>query len=203
MSACGPGRPRATGPETPDQLVLSPAGAFASAGEAATFAFSAAVAVAFSSPAGLAFVAVVGAVADFGAAGAPAFGGADSAGLAAVPDFGFAAVPAFLADEVGLEAARGFAGADAVPAAGFAAVAAFGADAVPAAGFAAVGFDAVPAFGFAAVAVVVFAFGLRVLDPASRARCVRVVVRAGVPVLVPPARGVGAGLSAVVSGSWS
>ena len=72
MSACGPGRPRATGPETPDQLVLSPAAALASAGEAATFAFSAAAAVAFSSPAGSA--AFVGAVADFGAAGAPAFG---------------------------------------------------------------------------------------------------------------------------------
>ena len=81
----------------------------------------------------------------------------------------------------------------------FAAVPAFGFDAV--AGFAAVGLDAVPAFGFAAV--VVFAFGLRALEPASRARCVRVAVGAGVPVLVPPARGVGAGLSTVVSGSWS
>ena len=151
---------------------------------------------------------VVGFAANSAAAACPAVVdaravvGFDAGALAAaaVPDCAFAAVPAGLAAEVGLDAARGL---ETVPAFGaeavarFAAVPALGFDAV--AGFAAVALDAVPAFGF--VAVVVFAFGLRALEPASRARCVRDAVGAGVPVLVPPARGVGAGLSTVVSGS--
>jgi hypothetical protein len=256
--------------------------------EAASFAFSAEAAVAFSSPDGF------GAVADFGAAGAPALGASDAAVgcgagdfaaavvpdfgfsaagvLAAVPAFGFAVVPdfdaaGFDADAVPAEAddfdddaeaddfvpaeavvfdadavpadadgfdadavppdADGF-DADAVPADadadfvafevfGFAALPAFGfavadfAD-VPAFGFAAVvGFEAalpvVPGFGFAAVAdfgaPLLPAFGvlgLRVVVPAARVRAVRVAVGAGVPVLVPPARGAGAEVSAVVPG---
>jgi hypothetical protein len=208
MSACDPGRPRSTGPETLGQLVLSPTVALAPAGEAASFAFSAAAAVAFSAPAGLGFAAVVGAVADFGAAGAPAFGGAavalvgfDAGALDSIVGIDAGSVAADVAAAVGFDA--GAFAAAAVPDCGFAAVPAFGFDVV--AGFAAAGFDAVPAFGFAAVAAVDFAFGLRALEPASRARCVRVVVGAEAPVLVPPARGVGAGLSVVVSGlsSWS
>ena len=102
--------------------------------------------------------------------------GFDAAGLAALVGFD---APAF--------AAAG------VPDFAFAAVAGFLR--------AVVALEAVPAFGFAVV--VDFAFGLRVVEPASRARCVRVVPAAEAPVLVPPARGVGAGVSVVVSGSLS
>ena len=92
----------------------------------------------------------------------------------------------------------------AVPAFGFAAVAgeaAAGLDAVPAFGFAAFGFAAVAVADFGASFAPAFGVGLRAVVPAARVRSVRVVLEAGVPVLVPPARGAGAGVSAVVSGS--
>ena len=200
--------------------------------EAASLAFSAAAAVAFSSPAGLGGVEAVGAVADFGAAGVPAFG-APALGCG-VAGFGFAVVGFFAG--AGLEAvpASGFGaadgadaevGADVVPAFGagvdafgfgfgfgFDAVPAFGLDAVPADdGVEAFVLDAVPALGFGAVAdfgapevpALGVAFGLRAVVPAARVRAVRVVVGAEAPVLVPPARGAGAGVSTVVSGSSS
>ena len=170
MSACAPG-PAAIGParRRSDQLGLSPAGAFGAAGVAASFALSAAAAVAFSAPAGFGFAAPVEAVADFGAAGAPAFGaaarlrrrrsqpsarlrrGASRAGasraaacrlrLAVV---GFDAAPWRRGGRLRL---RGFA---AVPAFGFAAVAGSGGGRFGA--VLAFGLAAVPAFGFAAVA---------------------------------------------------
>jgi hypothetical protein len=125
--------------------------------------------------------------------------------LDAVPAFGFDAAPADVAFEVvpafGFDAAPADVALEAVPAFGF--------DAAPAD----VAFEAVPAFGFGAVAdfgapaapAFGVVFGLRVLVPAARVRCVRVVPGAGAPVLVPPARGVGAGVSTVVSvsSSWS
>jgi hypothetical protein len=190
--------------------------------EAASFAFSAAAAVAFSSPAGLGAVAAgLGAVPVGCAAAGVGVGvgvgfsagvlGLDAGvfAVAAVPDPGFFAT----GDGFGAVPALGFAaevvGFDAVPAFGFDGVLAeVGFDVVPA-----FGFDAVPAFGFGAVAdfgapaapAFGVVFGLRVLVPAARVRCVRVVLGAGAPVLVPPARGVGAGVSTVVSvsSSWS
>jgi hypothetical protein len=124
------------------------------------------------------------------AGGVVAFGAVAAALGFAVAAFGLgfaAAVPAF-----GFDAAVGFA------AAGLAAVPAFGFAAVPgfAAAFVVADFGAplVPAFGV---------LGLRVLVPDARVRAVRVAVGAAVPVLVPPARGAGAGVSTVVSGASS
>jgi hypothetical protein len=103
----------------------------------------------------------------------------DAFDFAALPAFGFAVadfadVPAFgFAAVVGFEAAL-----PVVPGFGFAAVADFGA-------------PLLPAFGV---------LGLRVVVPAARVRAVRVAVGAGVPVLVPPARGAGAEVSAMVPG---
>jgi hypothetical protein len=218
-------------------------------------ALSAAAAVASSAPAGFRFAVPVEAVADFGAAGAPAFGalagvvgfdaaagagfgsaagaaGFDAAAGAGFDSAVFAAVAGLGSGVVGFDAGAVAAAGDpgfgfaaflaaagffaAVPAFGFAAlagVAAAALDAVPAFGFAAVRDFGFAAFGFAVAAVAdfgasfapAFGVGLRALVPAARVRSVRVLLEAGAPVLVPPTRGAGAGVSAVISGSspWS